>query len=146
MALLLLARARRPGGGRATSSASRGAALLEALIAAVVVAVGLMLVVGLLTHSAKLTWRAEGQRQAFAALEGVIEGVRAGGLAPSEGAWTRDLPPWVRLPAERDARLELEVTGTEVPNVVELTLTITYRAGWDPQRRRLVTRMWRPPP
>jgi Tfp pilus assembly protein PilV len=119
--------------------------LLEALIAVAVIAVGLMLVVALLAHEARLNARAEGQRRALFALEAVLEGVRSGALPLAPGTTTFDAPdpPWVRLP--RGAVLWLDIVPVEaLDDLWEVEVTVRYRAGRDMQRRSLVTRVWRP--
>jgi type II secretory pathway pseudopilin PulG len=124
--------------------AAAGSALVEALVAAALVGVALLLVVALLTLSARLTARADGQRAALAALEAVLEGVRAGALPPVDRQWTEAEPPWVPLPSGRGATLSLRVLPTGLAGLWELEATIRYRAGRDPQTRTLTTRAWRP--
>jgi Tfp pilus assembly protein PilV len=118
--------------------------LLEALIAAAVVAVGLLLVMALLANEARLTVGAAAQRRAFHALEAVLEGVRAGAV-PMPSPTTTFLaaePPWVPLPPR--ATLWLDARPTDVADLWEVEATVRYRAGRDLQRRSLVTRVWRP--
>ena len=121
---------------------ARGAVLLEALVAAAVVAVALMFVMALLAHEARLTAAAPAQRRAFHALEAVLEGVRAGALPLADATFPGPEPPWVPL-APR-ATLWLDVRPTELDDLWEVEATIRYRAGRDLQRRSLTTRVWRP--
>jgi hypothetical protein len=123
-------------------SGARGAALLEALVAAAVVAVGLMFVMALLAHDARLTAAAPAQRRAFHALEAVLDGVRAGALTLADATFLDPEPPWVPLPPR--ATLWLDVRPTELDDLWEVEATIRYRAGRDLQRRSLTTRVWRP--
>ena len=129
-------------GGGESARGARGAVLLEALIASAIVAVGLMLVMALLAHEARLVAAAPAQRRAFHALEAVLEGVRAGGLPLATATFLDAEPPWVPLPPR--ATLWLDVRPTEVEDLWELEATIRYRAGRDLQRRSLTTRVWRP--
>jgi Tfp pilus assembly protein PilV len=125
-------------------SGARGAVLLEALVAAAVVAVALMFVMALLAHEARLTAAAPAQRRAFHALEAVLEGVRAGAVALPSPTTTFLVaePPWVPLPPR--ATLWLDARPTDVADLWEVEATVRYRAGRDLQRRSLVTRVWRP--
>ena len=123
-------------------SGAGGAALLEALVAAAVVAVGLMFVMALLAHEARLSVAGPAQRRAFHALEAVLEGVRAGAVPLSDATFLDPEPPWVPL-APR-ATLWLDVRPTELDDLWEVEATIRYRAGRDLQRRSLTTRVWRP--
>ena len=121
---------------------ARGAVLLEALVAAAVVAVGLLFVMALLAHEARLAAAAPAQRRAFHALEAVLEGVRAGAVPLADATFRDPEPPWVPL-APR-ATLWLEVRPTALDDLWEVEAIIRYRAGRDLQRRSLTTRVWRP--
>jgi hypothetical protein len=115
-------------------------------VAASLVAVALLLAVALLTHSARQRWRADAQREAFASLEAVIEGVRAGELALDDAEWRRPYPPWVRL--RRGAVMKLDVRPPEGEaagvEVCELEVSIRYPVDRGVQTRTLVTRLYRP--
>ena len=130
--------ARRAGGPCA------GAALLEALVALAIVGVALLFVAGLLGHEARLAARAAGQREAFAALEAALAGVRAGALPLRDVTWEAAEPPWVRLPETGRPVLWLEVERTEVPDLWDVEVTIRYAAGGELQSRTLASRVWRP--
>lgn len=121
---------------------ARGAVLLEALVAAAVVAMALLFVMALLAHEARLTAAAPAQRRAFHALEAVLEGVRAGALPLADATFRDPEPPWVPLAPQ--ATLWLDVRPTELDDLWEVEATIRYRAGRDLQRRSLTTRVWRP--
>ena len=132
---------------RARRSAS-GVALVEALVAAAIVGIALLFVVGLLAHEARLTARAAGQRDAFRLLEAALEGIRAGALRPVVGTttYTEAAPPWLPIPSRRGAVLWIDLAPVEPPvkDLWEVTATVRYRAGRDILRRSVTTRMWLP--
>jgi type II secretory pathway pseudopilin PulG len=120
-----------------------GSALLEALVALAIVGVALLFLSGLLTHEARLTLRAERQREALEALEGVLAGVRSGALPLRDAIWTEAEPPWVRLPPGRPT-LRLEVRRAGDADLWDVTVSIRYVAWNQHQTRTLATRVWRP--
>ena len=89
-----------------------GAVLIEALVAAAIVAIALFFVIGLLAHEARLTARAAGQHDAYVLLEAALEGIRAGAVPLVEGKTTYEdpVPPWLPIPVRRGAVLWIEVT------------------------------------
>ena len=129
---------------RRRGSPTAGAVLLEALVAVAIAGVALLFLVGLLVHEVRLVTRAAGQREAFAALEAVVAGVRAGALPLRDATWTEPAPPWVPLPAGRGVVLWLEVAPAGVPDLWDVTATVRYAAWNEVQSRQLATRVWRP--
>ena len=127
--------------------AQRGVALMEALVAAAIVGIALLFVVGLLAHEARLTARAAGQRDAVTLLETALEGIRAGGVPLEDATYDEAKPPWLPIPERRGAVLWIEVKKAGDPPVrdlYEVKATVRYRAGRDILWRSLTTRMWLP--
>src|ERR1044072_5344834 len=87
---------------------------MEALVAAAIVGIALLFVVGLLAHEARLTARAAGQRDAVTLLETALEGVRAGGVALEDATYDEAKPP--RLGGPRGAGAPREHAPKDEPN------------------------------
>lgn len=122
--------------------------LIEALVAAAIVAISLLFLVALLAHEARLTARAAGQRDAYVLLEAALEGMRAGAVPVRTATYTDAAPPWLPIPERRGAVLWVDVARTEppVPDLWEVTLSVRYRAGRDVLRRSVTTRLWKKVP
>ena len=130
---------------RRRGGSSAGSALLEALVALAIAGVALLFLVGLLAHDLRLTTRAAAQREAFAALEAVVAGLRAGTLPLRDATWTADdPPPGVSLPSGRGVTLSLQIDEEEVLDLWTVRATVRYRAWNETQERTLLTRVWRP--
>lgn len=137
---------------RSCARRRRGAAgvvLIEALVAAAIVGIALLFLVGLLAHEARLTARAAGQQDAYMLLEAAIEGIRAGAVPLVEGKTTYEdpVPPWLPIPVRRGAVLWIEVTtvgNPPVKNLWQVTASVRYRAGRDILNRSVTTRTWQP--
>jgi Tfp pilus assembly protein PilV len=126
-----------------------GAVLIEALVAAAIVGIALLFLVGLLAHEARLTARAAGQHDAYMLLEAALEGIRAGAVPLVEGKthYEDPVPPWLPIPVRRGAVLWIEVTpvgNPPVKNLWQVTATVRYRAGRDILFRSVTTRTWQP--
>ena len=125
-----------------------GAVLIEALVAAVIVAMALLFLIALLAHESRLTARASGQRDAVMLLDAALESVRAGVVPLTLGTTTYDepYPPWLPIPQRRGAVLWIDVRSLEpaVSDLYEVTATVRYRAGRDVLTRSLTTRVWQP--
>lgn len=125
-----------------------GAVLIEALVAAVIVAMALLFLIALLAHESRLTARAAGQRDAVTLLEAALESVRAGAvpLAVGTTTFTDPVPPWLPIPQRRGAVLWIDVRSLETTaaDLYEVTATVRYRAGRDVLTRSLTTRVWQP--
>ena len=120
-------------------------ALVEALVAATIVAIALLFLVGLLAHESRLTARAAAQREVLTLLEAALEGVRAG--AVEAGTFTVPEPPFKPIPRQLGATLWITIAPVEgVPGVVEATAEVRYRVRGDLLRRSLTTRVWTPVP
>lgn len=127
--------------------AASGVALIEALVAAAIVGIALLFVVGLLAHEARLTARAAGQHDAVMLLETALEGIRAGAVPLEDATYSEARPPWLPIPERRGAVLWIEVKEAGDPAVrdlYEVKATVRYRAGRDILWRSLTTRMWLP--
>lgn len=124
-----------------------GVALIEALVAAAIVGIALLFVVGLLAHEARLTARAAGQHDALVLIEAALEGIRAGAVPCESATYEDPVPPWLPIPVRRGAVLWIDVAKVGNPVVKDLwevKATVRYRAGRDILQRSLTTRMWRP--
>src|ERR1044072_5997994 len=107
---------------------------MEALVAAAIVGIALLFVVGILAHEARLTARAAGQRDAVTLLETALEGIRAGGVPLEDATHAEPNPPWRPPPERRGALLGIGVKRPGAPPVrdlYEVKATVRYRAGRD---------------
>jgi prepilin-type N-terminal cleavage/methylation domain-containing protein len=129
-----------------SSAGPRGFSLVETLVALALVAVALLVTVGLFTQAARAERRLAAHRQAQATVETVLELVRAGAipLAPLEWGWDElEGAPLLDPPVR--ARLQVEVEGTEVPDLYRVAVLLRYPVRGFLQERRLESLVWRPP-
>ena len=124
--------------------------LLEALVAVAIVGVALLFLTGLLQHELRLDQRAHEQQLALRALEGVVEGVRAGAFSLTEPhqEYHAPAPPFVALPPGTGSVLWIDVTsapaGAPLPGLYDVLVTVRFRHGPDLVQRSLGTRVWLP--
>lgn len=122
----------------------RGFTLVEALVALVIVSLAFLLVVGLLYQEPAILARARARTEALAAMEGTMEGIRAG-VIPLEDA---SLDVAAVPGAAREARhlvLWIDVeSDPEVEDLWKVRIDAQWEAGRRPARGRLVSLVWRP--
>jgi type II secretory pathway pseudopilin PulG len=125
---------------------ARGAVLIEALVGVAIVGIALLFLTGLLAHESTLQRRAAAQEAAYTALEGAIEGVRAGvlPLTPPHQVYDTPAPPFVALPPGSGSILWLDVVETPLSGLYDVTATVRFASGPDLVTRSLATRVWRP--
>ena len=122
---------------------SDGFTLIEVLVALTLLGVALLLGMQLVLQNPRIVRRADGERQAFRAMESTMEAVRAG-LIPLETSELDGFVTAVGTPAPKDLTLFMEVAPTGLPGLYEVTLTARYSAYRVKYRKELHTMVWSP--
>jgi prepilin-type N-terminal cleavage/methylation domain-containing protein len=123
-----------------------GFALIEVLIALVLVGTALLMGMGLVLQNPRIVRRMDGEQQAFRALESTLEAVRAGRIplqlqtAELEGFATA-----VGSPAPEDLAIRMEVEPADVPGLFQVTLSARYTVAQRQHEKSLQTLVWSPP-
>lgn len=130
-------------GSPARQADGTGLALLESLIALLVVTVALLLGLRLAVVQPRAVERLEAGEAALGAIEAALETIRAGALPLEPGAL---LPPaaYSATPETADLRLTLEVVPREPAGLFEVAVEARYLVRREIHHRRVETLVWRP--
>jgi len=121
-----------------------GFSLLEVLVALTILGVALLLSMALVLQNPRIVRRADGERQAFRAMEATLEAVRGGAL-PLQTVQLDGFVTAVGTPAPKDLTVWMQVDPTELPGLFEVTLTARYSFARHKFVKRLRTMVWSPP-
>jgi prepilin-type N-terminal cleavage/methylation domain-containing protein len=130
--------------GFPSMSRQSGFALIEVLIALVLVGTALLMGMGLALQNPRIVRRMDAEQQAFRALESTLEAVRAGGI-PLQTAELEDFATAVGSPAPKDLAIRMEVEPAGVPGLFQVTLSARYTVERRQRVKRLQTLVWSPP-
>jgi prepilin-type N-terminal cleavage/methylation domain-containing protein len=125
-------------------SRQSGFALIEVLIALVLVGTALLMGMGLVLQNPRIVRRMDGEQQAFRALESTLEAVRAGGI-PLQTADLEGFATAVGNPAPKDLAIRMEVESADVPGMFQVTLSARYTVERRQHEKSLQTLVWSPP-
>ena len=121
-----------------------GFALIEVLIALVLVGTALLMGMGLVLQNPRIVRRMDGEQQAFRALESTLEAVRAGAI-PLQTAELGGFATAVGSPAPKDLAIRMEVEPADVPGLFQVTLSARYTVARRQHEKSLQTLVWSPP-
>jgi len=120
-----------------------GFSLIEVLVALTLLGVALLLGMQLVLQNPRIVRRADGERQAFRAMESTMEAVRAG-LIPLETAELDGFVTAVGAPAPKDLTILMEVSPAGLPGLHAVTLTARYSVYKVKYKKQLHTLVWSP--
>lgn len=133
---MIVSRSRRP------RSAS-GFSLIEVLVALVLLGMVLLMGMQLMVQGPRIVRRTDAERQAFRALESVLEGVRAGAF-PMGDLDIEVLKKAVGEPAPDDLEMFMRTEALEPAGLYRVTLTATYTAVGEKKSNSVQTLVWSP--
>jgi prepilin-type N-terminal cleavage/methylation domain-containing protein len=122
---------------------SGGFSLIEVLVALTLLGVALLLGMQLVLQNPRIVRRADGERQAFRAMESTMEAVRAG-IIPLQTSQLDGFVTAVGAPAPKDLTIFMEVAPAGLAGLYEVTLTARYSAFKVKYRKQLHTLVWSP--
>ncbi|HEV7518621.1 MAG TPA: prepilin-type N-terminal cleavage/methylation domain-containing protein [Thermoanaerobaculia bacterium] len=118
-----------------------GFTLVETLIALAILGIALLLVLSLVLNQPRMLKRLDAQRQAFRAIEGTLEAVRAG-VIPLQTTRFENFDFLAGTPAPPDLTLQMDVAPvTAPPDLYKVSLSAHYTVagkGFDKQVQTLV--------
>jgi prepilin-type N-terminal cleavage/methylation domain-containing protein len=120
-----------------------GFTLIEVLVALTLLGVALLLGMQLVLQNPRIVRRADGERQAFRAMESTMEAVRAG-LIPLETSQLEGFVTAVGAPAPKDLTIFMEVSPAGLAGLYEVTLTARYSVYQMKHKKQLHTMVWSP--
>ncbi|HSG38088.1 MAG TPA: type II secretion system protein [Thermoanaerobaculia bacterium] len=120
-----------------------GFSLVEVLVALTLLGVALLMGMQLVLQGPRIVRRTDAERQAFRAMESVLESVRAG-LIPLENLEIGVLETAVGAPAPKDLKMLMTVAPTDPEGLYQVTLRTTYTALGVETEKTLQTMVWSP--
>lgn len=120
-----------------------GFSLVEVLVALTLLGVALLMGMQLVLQGPRIVRRTDAERQAFRAMESVMESVRAG-LIPVENLELGALETAVGAPASKDMKMLMLVEPTDVKGLYHVTLRTTYTTLGVKTEKTLQTMVWSP--
>lgn len=127
-----------PRSGRAS-----GFSLVEVLVALVLLGVALLMGMQLVMQAPRIVRRTDAERQAFRAMESVLESVRAG-LIPLENLEIEVFETAVGAPAPKDMKMLMWVEPTDPDGLYKVTLETSYTALGVKTEKKIETMVWSP--
>jgi len=125
--------------------AGNGFTLVETLIALVLLGVALLLGLALLLAQPRMLARLDAERQAFRAMEGTLEAIRAGAI-PLQPAHFEGFDLSAGRPAPSDLALSLDVQPVgSPPDLYRVSLRAHYSVAGKGVDQRVETLVWQPP-
>jgi prepilin-type N-terminal cleavage/methylation domain-containing protein len=121
-----------------------GFTLLETVIALAILGIALLLVLALVLNEPRMLKRLDAQRQAFRAIEGTLEAVRAGAI-PLASASFKDFNFSAGTPAPANLTLQMDVQPLAIPaNLYRVSLDAHYTVAGRAFDKRVQTLVWQP--
>ena len=120
-----------------------GFSLVEVLVALALLGVALLMGLQLVLNGPRIVRRTDAERQAFRAMEAVLESVRAG-LIPLENLEIEVFETAVGAPAPKDLKMLMLVEPTDLEGLHQVTLRTTYTALGNKTEKTLQTMVWSP--
>jgi len=122
-----------------------GFTLLETLIALVILGFALLFVLTLVLNQPRMLKRLDAQRQAYRAIEGTLEAVRAGGI-PLQSAHFADFDFLAGTPAPPDLTLQMDVVALPTPaGLYRVSLAAHYTLAGQGIDQKVQTLVWQSP-
>jgi prepilin-type N-terminal cleavage/methylation domain-containing protein len=119
-----------------------GFTLLETLVALAILGIALLLTLVLVLNQPRILHRLDGERQAFRAIEGTLEAVRAGAI-PLESARFESFDFLAGTPAPPDLTLRMDVRPLDMPpGLYEVSLVAHYTLAGKGYDKRVQTLVW----
>ena len=126
-------------------SRTSGFSLIEVLVALTLLGVALLLGMQLVLQNPRIVGRADGERQAFRAMESTMEAVRAGVISLPPPSKTSKLSGFVTIvgkPAPEDLTILMEVSPAGLADLYEVKLTASYSVYRTKYTKQLHTLVW----
>jgi type II secretion system protein I len=121
-----------------------GFTLLETLVALAILGIALLLVLSLVLNQPRMLKRLDAQRQAYRAIEGTLEAVRAGAI-PLETTHFADFDFAAGTPAPPDLTLQMDVTPLAAPpGLYKVSLSAHYTFAGQGFDKKVQTLVWQP--
>lgn len=119
-----------------------GFTLLETLVALAILGVALLLTLVLVLNQPRMLSRLDGERQAFRAIEGTLEAVRAGAI-PLESAHFESFAFLAGTPAPPGLTLQMDVFALPAPpGLYKVSLVAHYTLAGKGYDKRVQTLVW----
>jgi prepilin-type N-terminal cleavage/methylation domain-containing protein len=121
-----------------------GFTLLETLIALVILGFALLFVLSLVLNQPRMLKRLDAQRQAYRAIEGTLEAVRAGAI-PLQTANFSGFDFLAGTPAPPDLSLQMDVLALPAPaGLYKVSLSAHYKVAGQGMDQKVQTLVWQP--
>jgi len=121
-----------------------GFTLVETLVALAILGIALLLVLSLVLNQPRMLKRLDAQRQAYRAIEGTLEAVRAGAI-PLETTYFTDFDFAAGTPAPPDLTLRMDVTPLAAyPGLYKVSLSAHYALAGQGFDKKVQTLVWQP--
>ncbi len=119
-----------------------GFTLLETLVALAILAVALLLTLVLVLNQPRMLSRLDRERQAFRAIEGTLEAVRAGAI-PLQPARFENFDFLAGTPAPPDLTLQMDVQPLPAPpGLYQVSVAAHYTLAGKGYDKRVETLVW----
>ena len=125
------------------SHPASGFSLIELLVALVLLGIAFLMGVQLMVQAPRVVRRTDAERQAFRALESVMEGVRAGAF-PIGNLDIEVLETAVGDPAPDDLEIAMRAERLKPDGLYKVSLTATYTAVGEKKENTVETLVWAP--
>lgn len=121
-----------------------GFTLLETLIALVILGFALLFVLSLVLNQPRMLKRLDAQRQAYRAIEGTLEAVRAG-VIPLQTSHFANFDFSAGTPAPPDLSLQMDVLALPAPvGLYRVSLSAHYTVAGQGMDQKVQTLVWQP--